>query len=225
MPVTISTDLVSGVVSFLLTLMILSYLIGDNPAFRVAVYIFVGVSAGYAAAVAWWQVLFPKLIVPLVTGNFSERLLPLVALILGLLLLLKLSPRTAGLGNVSIAFLVGVGAAVAVGGAVMGTLIPQAQASINVFDLSSAGQYGLERFFSAIVMLIGTVTTLVYFQFGAKSTPAGPKRSRLVIILGWIGQIFIAITLGVLFAGVFAAAMTALIERLNFIWYFIASFL
>jgi hypothetical protein len=225
MPVTLSHDLVTGFFSFLLTLMILSYLIGDNPAFRVAVYIFVGVSAGYVAAVVWWQVLFPNLLVPLVTGGLIARLVPLIALVLGILLLMKLSPRTARLGNPPVAFLVGVGAAVAVGGAVMGTLIPQTQASINIFDLSNAGQYWLARLFFGTIMLVGTITTLVYFQFGAKSTPAGPQRGKLVVILGWVGQIFIAITLGVLFAGVFTAAMTALIERLNFIWTFLTSIL
>jgi hypothetical protein len=65
---------------------------------------------------------------------------------------------------------------------------------------------------------------LVYFHFGAKPTPGGPRRGKLVTVLGWIGQIFIAITLGVLFAGVFTAAMMALIERLNFIWTFLAKF-
>jgi hypothetical protein len=222
MPVTLSADLVPGIVSFLLTLMILSYLIGDNPLFRVAVYIFVGVSAGYAAAVAWWQVLFPRLMLPILSGSFFERFFALIALILGVLLLMKLGRRTAALGNTSIAFLVGVSAAVAVGGAVMGTIIPQTQASINVYALSGAGKYWLERFFFGTLMLIGTITTLVYFHFGAKSTPEGPRRSQLVIVLSWIGQVFIAITLGVLFAGVFAAAMTALIERMNFIWSFLA---
>jgi hypothetical protein len=222
MPVTLSADLVTGIISFLLTLMILSYLIGDNPLFRVAVYIFVGVSAGYAAAVAWWQVLFPRLILPILTGSFFERFFSLIALILGVLLLMKLGPRTAALGNPSIAFLVGVSAAVAVGGAVMGTIIPQTQASINLYSLSGAGNYWLERFFFGTIMLAGTITTLVYFHFGAKSTPDGPQRSKLVIVLGWIGQVFIAITLGVLFAGVFSAAMTALIERMNFIWSFLA---
>ena len=72
-----SHDLVTGLLSFLLTLMILSYLVGDNPAFRVAVYIFVGVSAGYAAAVAWWQVIYPKVLLPLLTGSLIERLLAL----------------------------------------------------------------------------------------------------------------------------------------------------
>jgi polyferredoxin len=92
-------------------------------------------------------------------------------------------------------------------------------------DISNAGQNFLERLFFGILMLIGTITSLAYFHFGARSTPDGPKRSKLVIVLGWIGQIFIAITLGVLFAGVFAAAMTALIERLNFLWSFLAKLL
>jgi hypothetical protein len=223
MPAILSSDLVGGIISFLLTLMVLSYLIGDNPAFRVAVYIFVGVSAGYAAAVAWWQVLFPRIFLPLFGGSFTEKILALIALILGVLLLMKLSPRTASLGNPSIALLVGVSAAVAVGGAVMGTILPQTQASINLFGLSGAGSLWVERFMFGALMLLGTVTTLVYFHFGAKSTPDGPKRNRLVIILGWVGQVFIAITLGVLFAGVLAASMTALIERLNFIWSFLAN--
>ena len=71
-------------------------------------------------------------------------------------------------------------------------------------------------------MLIGTVTTLVYFHFGTRSTPQGPRRSKLVNILGRSGQVFIAITLGALFAGVFSAALMALIERINFIWTFFA---
>jgi hypothetical protein len=225
MPAILSGDLVTGFIGFLLTLMILSYLIGDNPLFRVAVYIFVGVSAGYAAAVAWWQVLFPRLVLPLLTGSFFERLFALIALILGVLLLMKLTPRTSTLGNPSIAFLVGVSAAVAVGGAVMGTILPQTQASVNIYSLSGTGKNWLERFFFGTIILAGTVTTLVYFHFGAKATPDGPRRSKLVNVLGRIGQVFIAITLGVLFAGVFAASMTALIERLNFIWSFLAKLL
>jgi hypothetical protein len=128
---------------------------------------------------------------------------------------MKISPHTARLGNPVIAFLVGVGAAVAVGGAVLGTIFPQTQTSINILDISNAGKYLGERLFFGVLMLIGTITTLVYFHFGAKSTPGGPQRGKLVTILGWVGQVFIAITLGVLFAGVFSAAMTALIERIS----------
>jgi len=216
-------ELITGGISFLLTLMVLSYLIGDNPIFRVAVYIFIGVSAGYAAAVAWHQVLYPRLILPLLSSSLADRLLTIVPLVLGLLLLLKISPRTSRLGTPPMAFLVGVGAAVAIGGAVMGTLFPQTRASMNALNLSGAGQYWLERLSEGVVMLVGTVTTLVYFHYGAKATANGPQRGKLIRLLSWIGQFFIAITFGVLFAGVFVAAMTALIERLNFLITFLSS--
>ena len=216
-------DLVLGGISFLLTLMVLSYLVGDNPAFRLAIHIFIGVSAGYIAAVAWHQVLYPRLFSPLLSGNLSARLLTIVPLVLGLLLLFKISPRTASLGTLPMAFMVGVGAAVAIGGAVMGTLLPQTRASMDAFNLSTAGNFWVERLGEGLVMLVGTVTTLVYFHFGAKATASGPQRGILVRILSWVGQIFIAVTFGVLFAGVFVAAMTALIERLNFMITFLSS--
>jgi hypothetical protein len=168
-------------------------------------------------------VLYPRLILPLLSASLGERLLLIVPLVLGLMLLLKLSARTASVGILPMAFLVGVGAAVAIGGAVMGTLFPQTQASMKALDLSTAGQFWLERIFEGTFMLIGTVTALTYFHFGAKATATGPQRGKLVSLLSWVGQIFIAITFGVLFAGVFMAALTALIERLNFIITFLSS--
>ena len=224
MPVSLSLDLVAGLLSFLLTIMVLSYLIGDNPFFRFAIYLFVGVSAGYAAAVTWYQVLWPELFRPIILGNANERLFAIIPLLLGILLLMKLSPRTARLGNPAMAYLVGAGAAIAVGGAVIGTIFPQTIATVNLFDLRTSGNV-VERLFEGSIILIGTLTTLVYFHFGAKATSTGPKRGKFVDILGWIGQVFIAITFGALFAGAYAAAMTALIERLNFLWTFLSSLL
>jgi len=219
------TNLITGGISFLLTVMVLTYLIGDNPVFRVAVYLFIGISAGYVAAVAWHQVLYPLLVVPLLAGSMADRLLALIPLILGLLLLFKLSPRTARLGNPSMAFLVGVGAAVVIGGAVMGTIIPQTWASMNAFNLANAGQSWPKQLLEGVVMLIGTLTTLVYFHYGAKATTSGPQRGKLINILAWVGQVFIAITFGVVFSGVFVAALTALIERLNFIVTYLSLFI
>jgi predicted membrane protein len=211
----LTSDFIGGLIGFLLTLMVLSYLIGDNPLFRVAIYIFVGVSAGYAAAVAWWQILWPRLFNPLIGGNPVDRILAFLALVLGVLLLMKISPRTSRLGGPAVAYLVGVAAAVAIGGAVLGTIIPQTQASFKIMDISHAGNDLAEVLITGIVMLIVTISTLAYFHFGARATPTGPQRNRFITILGWMGQVFIAITLGVLFAGVFSASLTALIERIG----------
>ncbi|MBI4732608.1 MAG: hypothetical protein HY781_10905 [Chloroflexi bacterium] len=141
---------------------------------------------------------------------------------------MKLSPRTARLGNPSLALIVGVGAAVAVGGAVLGTLFPQIQAVVNDFDLpaiSAGWDKVLGTLGEAALMLLGTVGTLVYFQFSARNTPGGPQRGKIVNLLGWVGQVFVAITFGVLFAGALAATMTALIERMNFLLNFVSQFL
>ena len=65
-------DLISRAVGLIFTLFIFSYLIGDNFLFRSAVYIFIGVSAGYAAVVVWHYVLMPKLFLPLASADSNQ---------------------------------------------------------------------------------------------------------------------------------------------------------
>ncbi|HET6594892.1 MAG TPA: hypothetical protein VFG81_04680 [Anaerolineales bacterium] len=213
-------ELISALIGLLLTLMVFSYLIGDNPLFRISVYLFIGVASGYAAAIVWHSVLVPKLFQPLMTFNP----LAVVPLVFGVSLLAKLSARTAWIGSFAMAVLVGVGAAAAVGGALIGTLLPQTQAAIDGFDILSAGS-GLEaasRLLEGVIMLGGTVFTLASFHFSAGRAADGiPKRNQILEGIAWVGRIFLAITFGVLFAGVYMSALTAMIERLSFVLNFI----
>jgi hypothetical protein len=166
----------------------------------------------------WHYVLIPKLFLPLQTGDANQLLFALIPLILCVSLLAKLSPRISWIGNFAMALLVGVGAAAAVGGAVLGTLIPQARASMEALDLSSApsAPEAFLKLIEGVVMLVGTVFTLGYFQFTAgRAADGAPKRNIFFEGVAWIGRIFIAITFGVLFAGVYMAALTAMIERLT----------
>ena len=213
-------ELISALVGLLLTLMVFSYLIGDNPMFRIAVYLFIGVASGYAATIVWHYVLVPKLSQAL--GSFNP--LAIIPLILGLSLLTKLLPRISWIGSFAMAVLVGVGAAAAVGGALIGTLLPQTQAAIDGFDLSSAGggTNALLQLVQGGVILLGTVFTLASFHFSAGRAADGTlKRNRIIEGIAWVGRIFVAITLGVLFAGVYTSALTAMIERLSFVLNFI----
>ena len=71
-------------------------------------------------------------------------------------------------------------------------------------------------------MLAGTTFTLASFHFGASRAADGTvKRNRILEIIAWVGRLFIAITLGVLFAGVYMSALTAMIERLSSIINFV----
>lgn len=204
-------DILWTVISFLLTLLILSFIFGDNPLFRIAAYLFVGVSAGYAAVLIIYQVLWPRLVVPIAGGEWIAA----IPLALGLLLTFRLVPSLSRIGNLSMAYLVGTAAAVAIGGAVIGTLLAQTRGAISAFSATGADGSPLVE---ASVMLVGTITTLAYFQFSARSQPNQPaQRPAVVEALAQLGKVFIAITLGALFAGVLAAAMVALIERIGFL--------
>lgn len=211
-----SADLLTGAVAFTTTVLILSYLIGDNPAFRVAVHVFVGVTAGYIAAVAWWQVLLPDLILPILTGSASTRALLAVPLVLSGLLLMKAWPPLSRLGAPAMGMLVGPAAAVAIGGAVQGTLLPQSSATVNLVSRDALAS--LEGLVNGTLVFVGLITSLAYFHFSARSSPDGTTRRPAAIeLLANVGAVFLAITLGVLFVGVYGAALTALIERLYFL--------
>jgi hypothetical protein len=207
-------DLAGMLVSFILTVLVLLYAFEDNALFRLAVYLFIGVAAGYAGAVALKDVLLPRL--------FSLEYMQMLIVILWIvLLLMKVNPRTAKIGNPAAGLLVGVGAAIAVGGAIQGTLIPLIRASGDYFvPPTPSGGAGvvLQYLFQGSVVLVGTVATLAHFHFGAKPAPNQiPTRNRAVDVISKIGQGFIAVTFGVIFAGIYSAALTALIERLSFL--------
>jgi len=210
-------DWVGAFLGFVLTLLVFSYLIGDNPLFRIAMHMFIGVSAGFAAVVAIYNVILPRLIDPLFISDRGEQILAIFPLILAGLLFSKISPRFAFIGNLPVSYMVGVSAAAAIGGAVTGTLIPQVIASMNLFDVQTSQAFDANvglRLVNGIIILVGTLATLAYFQFGKFS--GSSQRTQLqawIEGLGQIGQVFIAIMFGFLFAGIFSAALTALIGR------------
>jgi hypothetical protein len=213
-------ELVGGLVGFFLTIMVFSYILGDNPFFRVAINIFIGAAAGYALVVAWYSVIWPQLLLPLIFGSQSERLFVLFPLLFAGLLLLKMSSRLSWLGSPAVAYLVGVGAATAVGGAVLGTILPQVSAAVNALDWDPTAQGAGTAWLqvaAGILLLIGTTSTLAYFHFGARPGLGGiPRRSPWLEIVALVGKGFIAVTLGAIFAGAFLAAFAALVERIEF---------
>ncbi|HNB53300.1 MAG TPA: hypothetical protein PK530_15220 [Anaerolineales bacterium] len=215
-------DLIGAILGFLLTCMVLSYIFGDNPLFRFSVHLFIGVAAGFAGAVALRNVIYPNLVLPLlsVAGGDSSlpTLLSLVPVGLSLLLLTKLFPQMGRAGNLSMAFLVGVGAAVAVGGAITGTLFPQTtsamnQINLNLIENATAPNTAFQDLISGIISISVTVLTLLYFHFTTRQNTT--ERPAWLEAIAFGGQIFIALTFGVVFAGVYTAALTALIDRLN----------
>jgi hypothetical protein len=239
--VTLIDSVIGPITAAVLTVMVLSYVIGDNALFRVAVHVFIGVAAGYAGAAVIRNVLLPALISPLMESGLAGLLRVetvvevIVPLLLIAMLLLKLSPRTARLGGLPMALLVGVAAAVIVGGAVTGTLLPQSLSAMDSLDPSvvapQTGATGFERIFNVALMLLGTISTLLYFRFTRRET-SGPAvtptwTSWLLSSepLMMIGRAFIAVTFGVMFAGALSASIMVLAERVQSLWGMIAGWI
>ncbi|MBI3763673.1 MAG: hypothetical protein HY260_17660 [Chloroflexi bacterium] len=228
-------DLSGLIVSLVLTLMVFSYLLGENPLsrplYRIALHVFIGAAAGYTVVLIGWYVIWPRLVVPLrdlaLSGVPSASLIiSAVPLILSLSLLFKLLRSSLSqVGNMSIAFVVGVGAAAAVGGAVTGTLFPQvrAGAAASAFPLAdlprladlSSGAF--ERLVDAGVFLIGTLSALLYFFFSAQRAPAGPARPAAMTVVATIGTVFINVAYAALYAGAVAASLALLADRVAFL--------
>lgn len=205
------TTLVTGLVAVLLTLLVFSRLFGDNPAYRFAQYLFVGVSLGYAFVVVYHQVLRPSAIGALASaGDPSTLGLRLAPWLLGLLLLTRVTGRQAisWLANIPLALLFGVGTALAVGGALLGTLLPQL--------LDTARPVGGDplQAVGAVLLVLGVVLTLCYFYFTVPRETAG---GRVVALGARIGRWLLMVAFGFFFAGGLLTYLTALNTRLEFI--------
>lgn len=215
-----TAELAGTWIAALLTLAVLSYVFGNNPAFRLAQYLFVGVAAGYAAAIAWNHALWPRL--QLLIDNPTTYWYYGVFFILGLLLLLRGFRPLSVLGNLPLGVLFGTGAALALGGALTGSLVPQMRASI-VPIVPIEQSEGWSRWAYAIdtlILVFGTIAVLSAFHFTAKGRGTlGSLGHGLLGILGGVGRKFIMIAFGALLAGALLSFFSVLRSRLDFLIY------
>jgi hypothetical protein len=120
-------------------------------------------------------------------------------------LLLKLTPRTAPFGNSAMAILIGVGAAVALVGAISGTLLPQIT--------------GLQQGLTGLLSALMTILVLLYFQMSRSSlSPTIDPWSRLPTWERGLragGRGVLMITFGVIFAGVINTSLILLITHIT----------
>ncbi len=182
----------------------LGYLLGDNPLYRWAVAVLVGVGTGYAFAITTHFLV--QWIMDGVTGE-QHPLFIIPPLIFGFFLLLKGFPRLSPVGNISMGLLLGVGGAVAISGALLGTLLPQ---MVNTGQALVLDQ-GLSLLLEGVLMMVGVLLALFAFSPHAHLLTHEPSKFQKGV--RWAGQSIVAIALGVAFAGALTSALTILVER------------
>lgn len=202
--------LAGGGVATVLSLMVLSRVFGDNPLYRIAQYLLVGVTLGYTAAVLLTQTLLPAAL-SVADGSASVGRLAVVGTS-GVLLLLLLTrfgrQRRSSFASVPLAVLLGAGAAVALLGAARGTLVPQLLDTIAARRLQTADLAALA---GTAVLVVTVALTLLSFRFGQRSEQ--PAASTLLVRRA--GRTLLLATFGVFLAATVATFIAALVGQLQ----------
>lgn len=162
-------------VAALATLGVWSYLVGARRIFVLLQYLLAGLATGYLVLLAIREVLLPRLAAPLLQSP-ADHLLLLPALVLvGMLVVASWLPRRAIAPATAV--VVGGIAAYALGGAVIGTILPQMAAALPVTGPASPDLA------SEVLALVITTLVLIGFLHGA---PRGTLTTRAATIGRWL---------------------------------------
>jgi hypothetical protein len=191
-------------IAAILTLAIFSFLYKENPFYRFAEHLFVGMSAGYALARTWNNALVPNLFNPLLKGHHYILVLPAL---LGLMYLFRFIPKLSHLILIPIAVGLGLGSGLGIAPTIQTDIIKQMQSTIADASKLSAGGWGLVW---GIVSLVGVLTTLSYFFFSREHKGALKYSAN-------IGIWFLMIGFGASFGNTVMGRVSLLIGRVQFL--------
>ena len=193
---------IGTVIAGLLSLAILSFLYRDNPVYKFAEFLLIGVSVGYALVIAWKSAMMDLLFTPLFGNGDWSLILPLI---LGLMMFGRFHSKTNFISRIPLAVLIGSGA----GAAIPAMLGPRilTQVSGSVVPLVREG--GIPDW-SGLIVLVGVLTTLAYFFFSREHRGALGVASRA-------GTWFLMIFFGTTFGYTVMSRMSTFIGRAEFL--------
>lgn len=201
--------LVGGGVATLLSLMVLSRVVGDNPFYRFAQYLLIGVALGYAAAVLVGQTLVPAVVQAVSMTSLPAQIILGVSALLLLLLTTRFGrQRASALANIPLAVLFGVGAAVALIGAARGTILPQLLDSVATRRLQATD---LSTIVGTVVLFVAVVITLLSFTYRQR----GEQPTRIGYFVRRLGRGLVLATFGVFLAAAVTTYLTALVNQIQ----------
>lgn len=196
-------DLISAWIAAFLTLAIYSFLYKDNPVYRFAESLFVGLSLGYEIGIVIHRTIIPNLFQKLAVDASGNWYLVIGGLI-GIMLYFRYVPRVSFLGRWALAVYMGYFVGVELMQRLHGDVLPQVKDTmlpLNTFSLAA-----LEN----LLVIVGVLSVLVYFYFSRPHTGALRPISR-------VGVWFIMVCFGASFGYTVMARISLLVGRLTFL--------
>lgn len=182
-------------ITALATLAIYSFLYRDNPFYRAAEYLLIGLTIGYSLVISVKTVLWPGLVIPLFSGEIAK----IIPLLLGGMMLLRLVPKLAIWSRIPLAVIVGAGAGVSIPAMLKARVLQQMGATIG--NVSSI---------SGIIMLVGVITTVLYFYFSR-------EQKGILTPVAKIGTYYMMVFFGATFGYTVMSRVSLLIGRMEFL--------
>jgi len=192
-------------IALFLTLCIFSFLYKDNPFYKFAEHLVVGVSAGYFAIILFFNGFVPKVWIPVTKKGEWWYLLPAL---LGLMTWTRFSRKWSWISRFSIAFYMGIAVGVALPLEMQQRVIKQLHATMLPVYFTN-----LQGFWNLLIIL-GVLCGLVYFFFSVEHKGVVGGAARLGI---WILMIGFGAGFGLTVMG----RISLLADRIQFMreWY------
>jgi hypothetical protein len=216
--------------SAFLTLAIMSFLYKDNPFYKFAEHLYVGVSAAYWMSLGFWTTLvanlFPRVSQTLCSwfqvefqGYEYHFFIPPI---LGIILLMRLSPKGGWISRWALAFIVGTTAGLNLPRFLRSDFIEQISSTmlpilvnwngfgdfISNFSFSASGQF--IAILSNLLTVLGVLCGIIYFFFSKEHRGTFGIASRFGI---WV----LMITFGASFGYTVMGRISLLVGRLTFL--------
>lgn len=194
-------DLIGVWVGVFITLMVLSFLIKENPFFRLTEYVFIGLATGYAFA-AGLRLFVNQAVNPiLVYGDLTF----IVPLLLGSLFYAQFTKNYSALYRVPLSLSIGYGLGITVWSFFATYFVKQVIATmVPLFTGDPLTT------FDNVVLVAGTILSISYFILHREQKGVWGGFTK-------VGKYFIVATLGAVFGSTVLGRMAILIQRVQFL--------
>lgn len=196
----LSSILWNGLAAFL-TLCIFSILYKDNPFYKLAEHLVVGVSAGYFAILLYYTSFIPKVWEPVIHEHKFYYLLPTI---LGFLMWTRFSRKWSWVSRYPIAAYMGIGMGVAIPVAMQAFILVPLHATMQPMGFTSVS------LFNNLLVAAGVLCALIYFFFSKEHSGAFGGAAKIGIWTLMIG-------FGTGFGMTVMGRVSLLIERFTFL--------
>ncbi len=221
----VSTSRTLGVwLAAILTLCIMSFLIGDNPFYKTAEALVVGASAGYYVALNFYTGIVDKLLINVFPGLVRSWTTPglsfeqefhwiyIVPAVLSIMLLCRLLPSGGWIARWPLAFIIGATAGFRLTSYIESDFLEQIKGTItSLWVVDTGNQFMFWPSLGAIVILISVLCCLVYFFFSMEHKGFVGKTARLGIFV-------LMVTFGAAFGLTVMGRITLLSDRFMFLF-------